>query len=120
MRLYLDDNLASPLLGRLLRNAGHDVQLPADVGMAGKADAIHFAHAVREDRACLSQDYGDFENLHDLVVAVRGHHPGIVIVRHENDPKRDLTAGGIVRAIGNLVAAGVPVADQYIVLNQWR
>jgi predicted nuclease of predicted toxin-antitoxin system len=118
--LYLDDNLASPLLAHLLRNARHDVQLPVEVGMGGKADAVHFAHAVRDDRICLSQDYGDFENLHDLVVAVRGHHPGIMVVRQDNDPKRDLTPRRIVRAIGNLLGAGVPMADQYVILNQWR
>lgn len=26
----------------------------------------------------------------------------------------------IVRAINNLLAAGIPIADQYIILNQWR
>jgi hypothetical protein len=26
----------------------------------------------------------------------------------------------IVRAIGKLVAAGVPIADEYTVLNHWR
>ena len=35
MRIYLDDNTASALLVRLLQKAGHDVQAPADVGLAG-------------------------------------------------------------------------------------
>ena len=34
MRLYLDDDTAFPLLARLLRQAGHDVELPADAGLA--------------------------------------------------------------------------------------
>lgn len=120
MRLYLDDNLASQQLAQRLCSAGHDVQLPAEVGMAGKPDAAHLAHAVRDRRACLSQNYGDFQDLHDLVTAVQGHHPGILIVRQDNDPRRDLTPGGIVRALGKLLAAGVPVADRYIILNHWR
>jgi predicted nuclease of predicted toxin-antitoxin system len=120
MRIYLDDDSASPLLARLLRNAGHDVQVPADAGMSGKDDAVHLAHAVRQQRALLTRNYTDFENLHDLVVAVQGHHPGILVVRQDNDPRRDLTPRGIVRAIANLLATGVPVADQYIILNQWR
>jgi hypothetical protein len=35
MRLYLDDDSASLLLARLLRQTGHDVCVPSDVGMAG-------------------------------------------------------------------------------------
>jgi hypothetical protein len=120
MRLYLDDDSASPLLARLLRLAGHDVQLPADVGMAGKDDAVHLTHAIDADRACLSQNYRDFENLHNLVIRSQGHHPGILIVRRDNDPTRDLKPRGIVRAITNLLAAGIPLRDQYIILNQWR
>ena len=59
MRLYLDEDLASPLLARLLRNAGHDVQLPADVGLGGKADPLCLTHAIREDRVLLSRNYCD-------------------------------------------------------------
>jgi hypothetical protein len=120
MRLYLDDDSTSTLLVRLLRQAGHDVRLPAEIGTAGKKDAVHLLHAVQEDRVCLSHNYGDFEVLHDLVVAVGGHYPGLVVVRKDNNPKRDLDARGIVRAIGKLLAAGVPLTDQFHVLNHWR
>jgi predicted nuclease of predicted toxin-antitoxin system len=120
MRLYLDDDLASPQLAQRLRKAGHDVILPADVGMRGKDDSVHLAYAVRQSRVCVSRNYADFENLHDLVAAVGGHHPGIMVVRQENDPRRDLTAPGIVRAIGNFESSGVPIADQYVILNHWR
>jgi hypothetical protein len=120
MRLYLDDDIASGLLGQLLRRAGHDVQRPVDVGMVGEDDSVHLAHAARDSRAVMSRNHRDFENLHDLVEAVGGHHPGILVVRKDNDPKRDLTDPGIVRAIAKLLAAGVPIADQFIILNHWR
>jgi predicted nuclease of predicted toxin-antitoxin system len=120
MRLYLDDDSASPRLATQLRQAGHDVQIPADVGKTGENDPVHLIHAVRDDRTLLSKNYDDFEDLHDLVVAVKGHHPGILVIRQDNDPKRDLKNHDIVRAIGKLLAAGVPVADEYIVLNHWR
>src|SRR5438105_2988580 len=42
------------------------------------------------------------------------------IVRRENDPTRDLTPKGIVAAVRKLEAAGVPIDNEYIVLNQWR
>ena len=47
-------------------------------------------------------------------------HFGICVVRHDNDPARDLTPKGIVAAIRKLEAAGVPIANEYIVLNHWR
>jgi hypothetical protein len=120
MKLYLDDNIASALLTSLLRRAGHDVQVPADVRMRGKPDPTHLAHAVRQGRAILSLNYKDFEPLHELVLAVQGHHLGILVVRRDNDPRRDLKAADVVRAIANLLAAGVTVPDGYHVLNHWR
>jgi hypothetical protein len=120
MRVYLDDDVAGVLLAQLLRKAGHDAQRPVDVNMTGEDDSRHLAHAVRENRVLLSRNHDDFENLHDLVAAVGGHHSGILIVRKDNNPKRDLSFAGIVRAIANMLAAGVPIKDQFIVLNHWR
>jgi hypothetical protein len=120
MRIYLDDDSASPLLARLLRQAGHEVQLPADAGLSGEDDAVHFAHAAKDDRALLSGNHRDFLNLHNLVMQVKGHHPGILVVRRDNDPKRDLTPRGIVRAIRNFLAATISLGDQYVILNHWR
>jgi hypothetical protein len=120
MRLYLDDDSVSAYLVRLLRQVGHDVRLPAEIGMAGQRDAVHLLHAVQEDRVCLSHNYDDFEALHNLVLAVGGHYPGILVIRKDNNPKRDLLPPGIVRAIGKLLAAGIPLADNFYVLNHWR
>jgi hypothetical protein len=120
MNLYLDDDSVSGLLVQLLRRAGHDVQLPVDVGKVGRADALQLAHAIGEDRVCLSHNHRDFEALHELVMIARGHHPGVLVVRKDNDSRRDLTVPGIVRALGKLEAAGGPLADHLHVLNHWR
>lgn len=120
MRLYLDDDSASGLLTRLLRQAGHDVRLPIDVGLAGAHDGTHLAKAVVENRVLLTHNYDDFEALHDLVKTVGGHHPGILTVRKDNNPKRDLNDHGIVRAIAKLLVAGVPLTDEFYTLNHWR
>jgi predicted nuclease of predicted toxin-antitoxin system len=120
MRLYLDDDCANPLLASLLRAAGHDVQLPADVGRGGSDDPVHLTHCIREDRVCLTKNYSDFTNLHHLIEAARGHHPGILLIRQDNDPTRDLTPRGVVRALANLIGASVTVIDCCQVLNHWR
>jgi hypothetical protein len=120
VRIYLDEDSAAALLVSLLRRAGHDVEVPADVGLAGQNDPVHLTRAVQEDRVLLSHNYDHFKELHDLIVTTRGHHPGILTVRRDNDPKRDLSAKDIVRAIGKLIASGVPIKDNLHVLNHWR
>lgn len=120
MRLYLDDDFVSVLLVQFLRRAGHDVRLPSELGLSGKHDAVHLRQAIRENRVLLSRNYGDFEFLHDLILEVKGHHPGIFVVRPDTNPKRRMKYADIVRAVSKLVAAVVPIADQYIILNHWR
>lgn len=120
MRLHLDDDSASPFLARLLRQAGHDVQVPADIGKAGEDDAVHLTIAIDDDRVLLSHNYRDFQNLHNLIMKAQGHHPGIFLVRRDDGGKRSLSPRGIVVAIGKLLAAGLPVRDQVHILNHWR
>jgi hypothetical protein len=120
MKRYLDDDSAQNLLVQLLRQAGHDVLIPADVGLAGQTDPIHLLHAMREQRVLLSHNYDDFRILHELPIEGQEHHPGMLIVRRDNDPRRDLKPAGIVRAIRKLEAAGVDTTDQYVILNQGR
>lgn len=57
MRLYLDDDSASALLARRLRQAGHDIRVPSEIGMAGDDDPVHLAQAIREDRTLLSHNH---------------------------------------------------------------
>jgi hypothetical protein len=120
MRLYLDDNLLDPHLAALLRRAGHTVTLPADVGLGGASDPKHFLHAIGQDHTLLSANYIDFEDLHDLVIGSGGHHSGVLLVRFDNDQKRDLKPRDIVRAIAKLEASGLPVANELHILNHWR
>ena len=120
MKLYLDDDTASPLLAKLLSNAGHDVQLPSDASMSGKDDAVHLTYAIQQERICLTRNHGDFENLHNLLLAVKGGHAGILVIRQDNDTTRDLSPRGVVRAIQNLLAAGVAMVNSFYVLNHWR
>jgi hypothetical protein len=120
MLLNLDDDSTDPLLVRLLIAAGHDVQIPADAGLTGRKDPGHLMHAIKRGRVFLTHNHEDFELLHTLVLLVGGHHPGILVVRRDNDVKRDLKPKGIVRAIRNLLAAKVPIADELHILNHWR
>ena len=120
MRLYLDDDSIDSLLVRLLRNAGHDVLLPSDVGATGSHDAVHLRNAIHEVRSLLSGNHDDFEALHELVLEAGGHHHGILMVRRDNNPRRDMSQQGVVRAIQKLSLSMLPLADEFVILNHWR
>ncbi len=120
MRLYLDDNITGRPLVSLLRKAGHAVVVPGEVGLTGATDPRHFVAAIESDLVLLTHDRKDFRDLHDLVVASGGGHSGVLIVRADNDPTRDMTPRGITTAIGKLEASGVSLVNQVYVLNHWR
>jgi hypothetical protein len=120
MKLYLDDDSASGLMIQTLRRARHDVLTTAAAGLVGAPDPVHFRRAIREGRRLLSRNYDDFERLHFLIMEAQGHHPGVLLVRRDNDPRRNMKPHNVVRALRNLEAAGVPIGDECIKLNQWR
>ena len=120
MKLYIDDNLAARALAAILRKYGHDVELPSDAGLVGETDPVHLTYAIRQGRVALTSNHDDFEELHDLILQARGHHPGIVAIRHDNDPRRDLTNRGICLALRNFEGSGVAIPDTFVVLNHWR
>lgn len=120
MKLYLDDDSIAPALVLALRKAGHDVRTPAEAGLSGAPDPVHFRRAVREGRAILSRNYTDFEDLHHLIIDAGGGHPGVFIVRRDNPKRRNMSSHDIVRALRRLEAASPPIADAYNELNPWR
>jgi hypothetical protein len=115
----MDDDAIEGILVRLLRKAGHDVTIPAEYGLSGVDDPLHLIHAIQCGRPFVTCNYEDFEQLHELVRAAGGQHPGILVIRKDND-KRDLKAHGIVRALSKFIASGNPIASQYVILNHYR
>jgi len=44
----------------------------------------------------LTRNACDFDDLHDLVIsAANGHHEGILVVRFDNNPRNNMSSGGI-------------------------
>lgn len=120
MKLYLDDDSAKAALVVRLKGVGHQVAVPTDVGLSGAADTRQMLHAVLQDHLILTRNYDDFEDLHLLIQATRGQHPGILAVRYDNDPNRDMKDADMVRAIRNLEQSGVPIVNEFHSLNHWR
>jgi hypothetical protein len=48
MRLYIDHDLAGRELVTRLRNEGHDVEIPRDVGLAAVSDPVQFTAGNQE------------------------------------------------------------------------
>jgi predicted nuclease of predicted toxin-antitoxin system len=120
VKLYLDDNINDGVLASLLQKAGHSVVRPADVGLTGAPDAQHMTEAVNQVLVLLTKDTGDFTNLHNLILACGGSHPGIILVHLDGDATRDMRPKHIVAALGKLERSGYDLTDQLVILNQWR
>jgi stage V sporulation protein SpoVS len=120
MNLCVDeDSCADALIGQL-RHAGHDVLTAAEAGAIGDSDVAQLTRAIGLSRVFLSKNHDDFRDLHLLLAAAGGRHPGILMVRQDNDPYRDMTPKGIANAIAKLVASGYEVANEFVILNHWR
>jgi hypothetical protein len=120
MNLYLDDNTAKFSLVSLLRRAGHQVALPRDAGLGGTSDPRHLAFCAAQRTALITRDHDDFLDLHDLVRATGGRHAGILVVRADNNPARDMKDRDIIRALINLASAAIPIENEFHILNHWR
>lgn len=118
LNLYLDDCAFSYTLRRLLLEAGHDVQIPAEVSppLTGAADEAHFAHAQATHRIILTKNPVDFS----LLQRQFPDHAGILAVYQDNDPTRDMSYTDIVRAIANLEQTGVTIAGGFWSLNAYQ
>ena len=119
MRLYVDDDSVGHRLLQLLGEAGHDCWKPHGAGRERVKDHVHLTRAIRDGRVLLTKNYLDFLLLHELVMAAKGHHPGILIVRMDND-ERDMKPHQIVRGIFNVIQSEAETTDQAIVLNHYR
>jgi hypothetical protein len=120
LALYLDDCAYSHILRDLLTQAGHQVVVPADAGLAGEDDPTHFAYAVAHGLILLTKNPRDFVLLHEACLAQQQHHPGLFVVYQDNDRSRDMKAADIVRSVANVESLGQPLADALVVLNEYR
>lgn len=120
MNLYLDEDCAKSVLVARLRKSGHTAVIPADVSLMGISDPRHLLHAVTNNLVLLTRNYDDFEDLDLLIQASNGRHPGILVVRNDNDATRDMTDAQILQAIRKLEASGAPIENQFHILNHWR
>jgi hypothetical protein len=116
VRLVTDENMSSRRLA--LRSRPPDTT--PSLQQTSVSDARVLVWAVAQGLPVLTRDHEDFADLHDLILAVGGHHPGILVVRFDNDPRHNLTERTIATALSNLESSGITLADTIHVVNHWR
>ena len=112
----MDEDSQDKILVRLLRRAGHDVITVNEVSLTGQQDPVVLDYARQTQRLLFTFNCDDFQALHDA----NPNHPGILVVYHNDDFSKDMGFKAIVRAIANLENANIPLANQFISLNQWN
>lgn len=120
MEFYLDDCADADLLRRLLQQAGHRVFTPRTESLIGQDDPVHLAYAAGKGYTLITKNPGDFERLHHEWQRRGRAHAGILLIYQDNIRGKDMRPPTIVHAIGNLLAAGLPLANELHTLNHWR
>ncbi len=92
-------------------------QLPVNqAGLMGQSDFVVLNYAQQQACSLLTYNCQDFIDLHEQGIK----HCGILAVYREANPTKDMGFKAIVKAIANLEAASIPLANQFISLNHWN
>ena len=116
LQLLIDEDSQDKVLVKLLRKAGHEVITVNEAGLTSQPDRVVFRYAADNNRVILTLNCRDFQALHED----NPHHSGILAVYKNDDYSKDLNFKEIVKAIANLEASGIPLANQFISLNHWN
>lgn len=76
--IYLDEDV-NVLLAEMLRNRGYDAVSTTETGMKGSSDRAQFEYAIENERAILTHNRVDFENLVQEYFSSHRKHYGVVI-----------------------------------------
>jgi predicted nuclease of predicted toxin-antitoxin system len=106
LRLLLDE-MYPAALAESLKAVRIDACTVVELGLAGRSDPDIFAAAIERERAVLTENVGDFNNISAEHLSTGGHHPGVLIALSSRFSRRP--AG-----IGRLVTAIRVVADQQL------
>lgn len=116
LALLIDEDTLAKVLVKMLREAGHDVLTVNAVGLSGEPDSVILDYARKNQRIVVTRNCQDFEDLH----LENSEHSGIFTIYENKDHSKDLSRQEIVKAIANLEAASIPLANQFIALNHWN
>ena len=120
LAIYLDDCSDDDDLIAFLVQAGHTVISPRAAGTKGWDDPDHLEYAAAHGYVLFTHNPPDFRRLHRDWQAQGRTHASIFLIYKDNNVRKDMTHPDIVRAIGNLLASGVPIVNEIHILNHWQ
>ena len=120
LTIYLDDCSDDDDLLAFLTQAGHTVITPRAAGTKGWDDPDHLEYAASHGYVLLTHNPRHFNTLHQSWQAQGRTHAGIFLIYRDNNVRKDMTHADVVRAIGNLLALGLPIVNEVHTLNRWR
>ena len=104
MRLLLDEHF-SPEIARQLRDHGHDVTAARDAAAHGISDRDLLAAAIAERRAVVTENVGDFIELHRAAIITGSTHYGLIFTSPRQFPRTRRAIGRLVRTLEVLLKA---------------
>ena len=113
MKLYLDENL-SPRIADLLRTRGLDAVSAHEAGNTQLDDRAQLDYAVREGRALVTCDVGDFIALAGEMIAANAEHAGIVFVSSRFRPAEFAVIADAIHEAVRLYPGGAPGAVLFL------
>lgn len=116
LKLLIDEDAQDKRLVKFLSEAGHDVITANRAGLTSQPDSAVLSYASSTNRILLTLNCRDFDALHKA----NPNHPGILAVYQDANPSNKMSFKSIVRAIANIERANIPLANQFISLNQWN
>ncbi len=117
MRLLLDEHF-SPEIARQLRDRGHDVIAARERVGGGRSDRDLLAIAILERRAIVTENVGDFAELHRAAITTGTAHFGIIFTSSRQFPRIRRAIGRMVRALDALLVAH-PQTDAFRDQTWW-
>lgn len=116
LRLLIDEDTQYKAIVETLRALSHDVLTVNEAGLSGQKDPLVLDFAIRNNRVLLTRNCKDFQVLHQAEI----DHSGILGIYQDRNYFKDMGIQDIARAIANLEASGIPLANQFIALNHWN
>jgi predicted nuclease of predicted toxin-antitoxin system len=101
VRLLLDE-MIPPRIARELRAAGYDVQaIKKDRPELSGSAALELVRLMAvEERTIVTNDVGDFQAIHDRLIAAGDHHHGMIFTFDATLPRTKDAISSSVRTLG--------------------
>ncbi len=118
MRLLVDEHY-SPVLARVLRDRGHDVEAIAErADLVGATDEAVLTAAEREARGLVTNNARHLVPIAGRRLEAGGSHHGLILTSDRTLPRGREAIGGLTRALDALLTS-LPADEALVDQTRW-